>query len=149
MEALRAYRESGVTGDNPVRLVILLYDQLLRDVKRAIDAFERNDIEARCNHIDHALLVLAQLQGTLDLKKGEEVAANLDRFYDMIRNDLVRGGVSASSAIVKQVWSQLLHVREAWLKVEQELTPQVPATQPVPAETLFAADQQRSSQWKA
>ena len=58
-------------------MVVLLYDQLIKDLRRA--AAKMNDIEARTRELDHALKVLGQLQGTLDLTQGE-VASNLDRF---------------------------------------------------------------------
>jgi len=149
MEALRAYRESALTGDNPVRLVILLYDQLLRDFQRAIDALEKEDVETRCINLDHALVVLAQLQGTLDLGRGGEVASNLDRFYDLVRGHIVRASMDGSAELLKQQWSQILNVREAWLQVEQETLSQPPATPSMAADVMSESDTQRSSQWKA
>ena|SRR5437868_14401796 len=149
MEALRAYRESELTDDNPVRLVILLYDQLLRDLQRALDAFEKADVCRRCAEVDHALVVLAQLQGTLDLERGGEVAQNLDRFYDILRNDLLQAIMEGSPEGLKRQWSQVLSIREAWLRVEQEQAQVLPANQAMPSEVEMHTDGQRSGQWKA
>ncbi len=122
MDAIQAYRESELAEDKPVRLVVLLYDQLLRDLYRALDAFEKQDIPRRCDELDHALVVLAQLQGTLDLESGGEVAENLDRFYHLIREDLVRAGLDESPHLLHKQWQQILAVRSAWLEVEQQQT---------------------------
>ena len=87
MDAIQAYRESGLTADDPVYLIVLLHDQLLRDLHRALDAFEKQDVPRRSNEIDHALLVLGQLQGTLNLESGGEVALNLETFYNLTRDN--------------------------------------------------------------
>lgn len=119
MDAVQAYRESEITGDNPVHLVVLLYDQVLRDLRRALDAFEKKDVERRCAELGHALLVLGQLQGSLNLDAGGEVAQNLDRFYDFVRSELLRASIEGAPERVEKQWRNLLGVREAWLEVER------------------------------
>ena len=149
MDAIQAYRESEITGDNPLHLVVLLYDQLLRDLQRALDAFQKHDVERRCAELDHALVVLAQLQGSLNLEGGGEVAQSLDRFYDLVRENLVRAGLEGSVALLERQWRNSLAVRDAWLEVERQQT--VPPPKPV---TTHAVDDrneeaQGNSKWKA
>jgi len=128
MDAIQAYRQSEITGDNPVHLIVLLYDQLLRDLRRALDAFDKQDIPRRCDELDHALLVLAQLQGTLNHESGGEVAQTLDTFYNTVRDSLVLSAVQGSPDLLKQQWQNILSVREAWLEVERQQT--APAANP-------------------
>jgi flagellar biosynthetic protein FliS len=52
-----AYREADVRGATAVRLVVLLYEQIIRDLTQAAQAIEQNDIESRTKFINHALLV--------------------------------------------------------------------------------------------
>ena len=40
-----SYREAAVAGASPLRLVILLYEQGLEDLRRALAAQNRGDIE--------------------------------------------------------------------------------------------------------
>jgi flagellar protein FliS len=147
MDAIQAYRESEITGDNPVRLVVLLYDQLLRDLYRALDAFEKQDIPRRCQELDHALVVLAQLQGTLNLESGGEVAQNLDHFYNLVRDNLLRAGIEGSAAVLEKQWRQILAVREAWLEVERQQAPTAHKNGTPPAEGH--PDTQGGLRWKA
>jgi flagellar secretion chaperone FliS len=148
MDAIQAYRESEITGDNPVHLVVLLYDQLLRDLRRALDAFAKQDIQNRCRELDHALVVLAQLQGTLNLESGGEVAQNLDRFYNLVRDGLLRAGIEGSVELLEKQWRNILGVREAWLEVEHQQS--APAPQHGPRQGDGDRDEsQGNSQWKA
>ena len=63
---------------------MLLYEQAVQDLQRAMVAMREGDIERRTKELDHALLVIGQLQATLDLVRGGEVARNLDRFYGVV-----------------------------------------------------------------
>ena len=115
MDASSAYVRSSGEGATPLRMVVLLYDQLVKDLRRA--AAKINEVEARTLELDHALKVLGQLQGTLDLTQGE-VAANLDRFYSILRANLLRVQVTKSAALLKEQISHLVLLREAWAEVE-------------------------------
>jgi flagellar protein FliS len=153
MDALQAYRESGITGDDPVNLIVLLHDQLLRDLHRALDAFEKQDIPRRANEVDHALLVIGQLQGTLNLESGGEVAQNLEAFYSLLRDNLLRAVVEGSSVLLEKQSQHIVGLREAWLEVRREQLPEPrsgPQSTAPPADGDPDNDQpQRGSAWKA
>jgi flagellar secretion chaperone FliS len=119
MDANISYREAAVRGASPVRLVICLYQQAIEDLRRAVIALEKRDAEARTRAINHALVVIGQLQGTLDMERGGDVAKNLDRFYNVVRAGLVDAQFKQSAAILTQQIAQLVLVHEAWLEVER------------------------------
>jgi flagellar secretion chaperone FliS len=119
MDARSYYRESAVRGASPVRLVICLYEQAIEDLRRAVAALETGDIEARTRGINHALTVIAHLQGSLDMQQGGEVAANLNRFYGLIRAGLVQAQVKQSARILEEQISLLVTIHEAWVEVER------------------------------
>ena len=62
MDARSSYREATARGASPVQLVILLYEQAIEDLRRAVLALEKGDIEARTCSLNHALMVIGQLQ---------------------------------------------------------------------------------------
>jgi flagellar protein FliS len=119
-EATLAYRQNEITTTDGVGLVLVLYDMLLRDLRTAITALEAADIEARAAAIRHSLLVLQQLQGTLDMDRGGVVAQNLDRFYNFIRAKLLDGQIKASAAIFREQVTFVASIREAWEQVRQD-----------------------------
>lgn len=102
-------------------MVVLLYDQLIKDLRRAVAKMP--DVEARTHELDHALRVLGQLQGTLDLGQGQ-VAANLDRFYSILRANLLEVQVTESTVLLKEQISHLMLLREAWAEVERNALPE-------------------------
>ncbi len=125
------YRKAAVMNASPVGLVIILYDTLVGDLTRAIDAIEKGDIEGRSAQIKHALLVLHQLEGSLDMEKGGEAAVNLSRFYSFVRGKLLEAHIKVQPDVLKQQIDMILDVRQAWQQVD---VPQ--PVQPNPAGSL-------------
>ena len=119
MDARSSYRESAVRGANPVQLVIFLYEQAIEDLRRAIVALRKSDIEARTRAINHALVVIGHLQGSLDLERGGAVAQNLATFYSLMRGSLVQAQLEQSAIILEEQIGYLIFLHEAWLEVNR------------------------------
>jgi len=134
-----AYREADVRGATAVRLVVLLYEQLIQDLSKAAQAIEQNDIELRTNRINHAILVIGYLQSPLDFAKGGKVAKNLDNFYNALRKNLVQVQFFPSPASIPPLLKDVLAVREAWIEVEQkEKSFVTPAATVVPSDPTIS-----------
>lgn len=119
MDARYSYREGAGRGASGVRLVTLLYEQVIQDLGRAVKAIEDNNIERRTREINHALTVIGHLQYTLDLKLGGAVAHHLARFYTTMRASLLEAHARASREILRQQMDYLLEMRAAWAEVER------------------------------
>ncbi len=115
-----AYRENAALGTDPVGLVVVLYDLLLKDLHEAVIALVGGDVERRTAAVRHCLLVLQELQSTLDFNQGGVVAENLDRFYNFIRAKVLEGQIKASSDIFEQQITLVASIREAWQQVRRE-----------------------------
>ncbi|ABF41938.1 flagellar protein FliS [Candidatus Koribacter versatilis Ellin345] len=115
-----AYRENEALATDPLGLVVVLYDMLLKDLHEAVVSVSAGDVEKRSNAVRHCLLVLQELQGTLDFERGGVVAENLDRFYNFIRAKLLEGQIKASSEIFEQQITLVASIREAWQQVRRD-----------------------------
>jgi flagellar secretion chaperone FliS len=150
MDARSSYRETTVRGASPVRLVICLYEQAIEDLRCAVIAQEKGNIEGRTRGINHALTVIAQLQGSLDMEHGGEVAGNLTRFYNLVRSGLVEAQVQQSKRILEQQISQLSTVHEAWIEVERATTVLSPRpAEPMPINPEIPARTTSHADWNA
>lgn len=123
--ARTTYRENGVRGATAVRLVVLLYEQIIQDLAQAAQAIEQNDIVLRTKLINHAILVIGHLQSPLDFDQGGKVAKDLEHFYNVLRQNLVQVQFFPSKAGIQQLITDVLAVREAWIEVERVESPSV------------------------
>jgi flagellar biosynthetic protein FliS len=119
-DARRAYQETAVHGAKPVRLTILLYEQIIQDVGRAAEAISVRNFDAAASEIGHATGVIGYLQATLKREKGAAVVRNLSKFYTMLREKLMEAQVRSSREILDRLRENMVEVREAWLKVEAD-----------------------------
>lgn len=112
-----AYRQTAALSSEPVELVVVLYDMLLKDIRDALLALSAGNIERRAEAIRHGMLVLQQLQGSIDRERGGIVAENLDRFYNFTRSKLLEGQIKASAEIFEQQILFVASIRDAWRAV--------------------------------
>lgn len=119
-----SYRRAAVQNASSVGLIIILYDLLIDDLRQAISAIEKRDIEARSKAIKHGFLVLQQLEGSLDKENGAEAAKYLAKFYAAMRCRIFEAHTKASPEILNEQVLRLLDLRQAW----QQLDPSNPAT---------------------
>ena len=125
-----SYRKSAIEGASSIGLMIALFDTLAGDLRRAAAAIRKNDIEKRCKELDHASLVLGQLESWVDMDKGGESSQTLVQFYGHLRAQMMEASVSQSAAVLDAQIEMILHVRSAWQKLDN--APQVqPGMAPV------------------
>jgi flagellar protein FliS len=148
MNPTSAYRETAIRGAGPVRLVVLLYEQMIEDLRQAVNAIRQNQIELRTNKINHAISVIGYLQSSLNKEAGGQVALNLEYFYEQLRGNLAKAQFCVSPRILAQQITDLLSLREAWSEVERAETA-APQPNPVPLTVDPSASTARSfADWK-
>ena len=94
--------------------MIVLFDTLVGDLRRAAVAIHRNDIETRCKELYHAALVIGQLESWVDLKSGAESAHNLARLYAYLRAKMIEAAGQKSAVLLEAQIDMILQVRTAW-----------------------------------
>ena len=126
------YLRASVQNASAVGLVIVLYDLLISDLRGAIEAIGKRDIEERSRHVKHAFLVIEQLEQSLDMENGGDAARNLSRFYAAVRANVMKAHSATSSEILTRQIELVFQVRSAWVQVDKPISqpaPQVAASQ--------------------
>ncbi|MGD0127689.1 MAG: flagellar export chaperone FliS [Terriglobia bacterium] len=116
------YRQESVQGASPLGLVVMLYDGAITALLRAIAAIEAHDIEAKCRHLNRALAIILQLEGTLNFEQGGEIAQYLEGFYAYSRAKITKANVENSAEFLGPLIEYFTSLRDAWKEGEQRLT---------------------------
>jgi len=114
------YRRSSTQGVNRVGLVVRLYDAIIEDLRRAREAIGSGEIERRVAAVNHALLVLAELESVLDHQRGGQVARHLGGFYRVTRAMIVEANIRASDPQFARLMDLFFPVRQAWQEAERD-----------------------------
>ena len=110
----QAYQSSSVFTATPEQLVVMLFDGALRFSRRALLAWDNGDRGAATQAVGRVTAIVNELNVTLDMEVGGEIAENLRSLYTfMVRHctDAVRGDDPNK---LRQVMGMLVELREAF-----------------------------------
>ena len=120
-----AYRRTAVQSSSPLGLVVMLYDGAIKFVLAAREAIARNDVRARTAAVSRSLEIISELQNTLNVKEGGEVARELDRLYSYMSARLLDVTAKGDDNAAKEVHKLLSTLREGWSQIAAQ-TPAQP-----------------------
>jgi flagellar protein FliS len=115
--ALASYRRTEAQSRTPLELVVLAYDRAIASATVARDATARRDISTRREAVSNTLAIVSELQNTLDMENGGEVAQNLDRLYSYINATLLDACFHHDPKRVDAVLRVLNTLREGWAAI--------------------------------
>jgi len=108
------YRQTQAQVQTPLELVVMLYDGALRFIGAARAAIERKDIPARREALSRVLAIISELQSTLNMDSGGEIAVSLDRLYSYINERLIAAAAQNSVAPLDDARKVLETLRDGW-----------------------------------
>jgi flagellar protein FliS len=115
----QAYTDGSVFSDNPLNLVIALYQGALDATHQAERALRAGDIMARGKAINKANAILSELLMSLDHERGGEISLNLKSLYCYMQGQLLAAHVRQSAAPIVEVASLLANLLEGWRAAAQ------------------------------
>ena len=99
-QAYNAYRDTNVKTASQGRLIVLLYEGAVKQLTLANSMFDENgklpvrSIEAFGKAILKAQEIITELQVSLDMEKGGEIAKNLMSLYIFFNKELTETNIS-------------------------------------------------------
>lgn len=112
------YRQTTVTTADRGRLVVLLYEGAINFLKKAREGIQEDNIEKKCNNINHVQDIIQELNGSLKMDKGGEIAGNLRSLYFFMERHLVMAKIERDGTKkMDDVISMLSSLCEAWVEI--------------------------------
>ncbi len=113
----RAYYQTHVQTSTPLERVVALYDGALRFMRTAMDAMRRGDRVAKADAMSRGVAIVAELQNTLNMAAGGDVARALDRLYGQLLQKLVQATATNNPAGLEGCIELLAPIRAAWATI--------------------------------
>jgi flagellar secretion chaperone FliS len=116
--SFRSYKSVAAQTAPPGQLVVMLYDGAIRFLECALAGFQHNDPkefnETINNNVIRAQEIISELDGSLDLIQGGELAATLRRLYHYMDDQLTHSNASKSPDGIRDALHRLSTLRDAW-----------------------------------
>lgn len=110
--------DSGVTGANPHRLVLMLFDGALEAIKLAEQHVAAGRIADKGQAIGKAVRIVEEgLKASLDQDAGGELAGKLGALYDYMSARLLYANLHDQPAILDEISHLLAELKGAWEQI--------------------------------
>lgn len=119
-QAYSAYQKTNVTTASQGRLIVLMYEASVRNLKEALKLVGEDgklkpaDIEKFGKYIQKVQAIVAELQVTLDMEKGGEIAKNLMSLYVYFNSELMDISITHSAEKITSIMNMLNELLSAW-----------------------------------
>ena len=123
-----AYLRTQVQSSTPLERVVMLYDAAIRALDGAREAMTSHDLLARRAAISRLIAIVTELQNTLDLERGGQIAADLDRLYDYVLTRILDAQTTQKPQGLDEARRVLEPLRDAWQAIAASTAP--PAATP-------------------
>lgn len=120
----RSVSAHGAVADaDPYALVLTLLDATLGRISAARACIERRETRRMAGLLHSAVILLAELRGSLNLQNGGPLAQNLSDLYDYMARRLIHANLNSDAAAVAEVLSLLGEIRGAWAAIGPQVRP--------------------------
>ncbi|MGD8561909.1 MAG: flagellar export chaperone FliS [Desulfarculaceae bacterium] len=128
------YRKTQVATVDRGRLIVLLYEGAISFLTKAKACLAEEDIPGASNFINRAQDIIDELNASLNMEQGGDIAINLRRLYVFMGDQLVRAKIKADPVPLDEVIRMLGTLNDAWREAvskpeAQEVLRQQPAAQ--------------------
>lgn len=115
------YQRTTVETITPGKLLIMLYDGAIKDLRIACDAIHNKDVKSAHTNIVAAQAIMMELMTTLNMDY--KISGNLLAMYEYMYNRLVEANVKKEAAILMEVSDLLTELRQTWDQAIKSLAP--------------------------
>ncbi len=119
-DVLNKYREMEIQTSSPQQLILLLYDEAIKCLKKAKIKVEDEDMEETNQLLLKTEKIIGELMSSLNLEVGK-VAAGWFSLYEYMHWRLIQANLERKSELIQEVLLLLQPLREAWIKAMEEV----------------------------
>lgn len=111
-----SYLENEVMSATPGKLVLLLFEGVIRFLRRLDGLDYAQNIETKNYNIQKAYAIISELQVTLNMEY-ESISAPLFSLYNYMMRRLMEANVKNDATIVTEVINLISDLKETWAQV--------------------------------
>ncbi|MBR7064566.1 MAG: flagellar export chaperone FliS [Treponema sp.] len=122
-QAYNAYKNTNIRTASQGQLIVLLYEEAVRQLGAASalckngERIKAPNIEKFNNCLQKTQAIITELQVSLDMEKGGEIAKNLMSLYVYFNNELMDANINQDKKKIDFVLDMMSQLLESWRQV--------------------------------
>ncbi|MDR2480137.1 MAG: flagellar export chaperone FliS [Treponema sp.] len=129
--ALSTYKETRIKTASQGQLIIMLYDETVKQLDRALELMESNNSDkkdpAKIELIGKAIIktqeIITELMVSLDFEQGGDISRNLFSLYTWFNRELLEANIGQDIHRITVVRNLLGELRGAWTEIVAKNVP--------------------------
>ncbi len=117
MEGIAAYQQNAVETQSQGRIIVLLYEGAIRFLRQAQEALDQQDYVRKGELINRAIEIILELNVSLNLEAGGEIAQNLRSLYHFMMQHLTVANVKCDKQMIQDVVNILDELNQGWKQI--------------------------------
>jgi len=105
---------------SPHKLISLLMKGAMDRMAQAKGAIESENVARKGELISKAVAIVAELQASLDMEKGQQLSANLEALYDYMIRKLVEANRNNDTAVLAELIGLMAEVKQGWDSIAEQ-----------------------------
>lgn len=106
------YKQNSIMTASPQELNLMLYDGLLKFLKKAMYAIDDKNIQEAHNSITRTQDIIFQFMSVVD--QSYEIGQNLYSLYDFMNRRLIEANIKKDKEILQEVYDLVKELRDTW-----------------------------------
>lgn len=115
--ALKSYQQTNVNTANPARLVLMCFDGAVRSLKLARDHYFAKEYEAKGHALQKTLDIIHELNASLDMQRGGDIAVNLRAIYSYLTQMLTEADLKRDLGLFDKGIQILQELESSWKEI--------------------------------
>ena len=123
--ALSAYRETRIRTASQGQLIVMLYDEAVKQLDSALDLLgvkpnakkDPSKIEKLSAAVVKTQAIVTELMASLDFDQGGEIAQNLFSLYNWFNRELLQANIARDAVRIRNVRNLMNELRGVWHEV--------------------------------
>ena len=111
--ARATYMSASVTTASPARLLVMLYERLVLDVQRGLDAQRAGQRQEVNNQLVHAQEIVMELRASLKVTEWEG-GPGMASIYEWLHTQLVKANITNDTTITEICLSTVTELADTW-----------------------------------
>ena len=100
MDGIAAYQDNAVSTQSKGRIIVMLCDSAIKFMRLAIMEMEKKNYKAKGRYLNKTVDIIDELNVSLDMDTGGEIASNLRKRYIFMSNRLSEANVKCDPQMV-------------------------------------------------
>ena len=119
-----AYKQTKVKTAGPGQLVVMLYDEAIRQLVSAAELLEKKS--KQLDKVNNAILkardIVTELMVSLDMEKGGDFSRTMFSLYVWFNDQLLEANLRKQAEPIRTIVRQMSEIRDAWSEIAGKTT---------------------------